>query len=69
MARRRQERLDLVPRVSFEPTRLSRWHLADAYEQLVSVPRRRLAMHAEGAMHDDPARTRLHPGQARRQTC
>ena len=69
MPRRRQERLDLVPRVSFEATRLSTRHLADAYEQLVPVPRRRLATRAEGAMHDDPAREHMHHDRAGRQTC
>ena len=69
MPRRRQDRLDLVARVSFEGTRLSRRHLADAYEQLVPIPNRKVAARAEGAMRDDPAREREHQDRARRQAC
>lgn len=69
MPRGRQERLDLVPRVSFEATRLSGRHLADAYEQLVPVPSRRVATRAEGAMHDQPAREDGHQDRCRGQAC
>ena len=69
MPRRRQERLDLVPRVSFEATRLSRRHLADAYEQLVPGPSRRVAAPAEGVMHDEPAREDRRQDRCRRQAC
>ena len=69
MPRRRQDRLDLVPRVSFEATRLSRRHLADAYEQLVPVPSRRVAERAEGVMHDEPAREGGYQDRCRGQAC
>ena len=65
----RQDRLDPVSRVSFEGTRLSRRYLADAYEQLVPVPSRRVAARAEGVMHDEPAREGGYQDRCRGQAC
>ena len=65
----RQNQLGSKLRVSFERTRLSAQHMADAYEQIVPVTKRRLATRAESAMHDDAARDRMPVGQARGQPC
>jgi hypothetical protein len=44
-----------VAQVSFEGTRLSAQHLADAYEQLVPVLSRRVATRTTtAASHDEP---------------
>ncbi len=69
MARRRQNQLGPTLRVSFECTRLSAQLMAEAYEQIVPITRRRLMTRAEGTMHDDPARNRVPADGARRQPC
>ena len=70
MPRSRHTRLKLVARVSFEGTRLSAQHLADAYEQLVPVPSRRLATRsASVADHDGPRHGRVDQDRTGRQAC
>ncbi len=64
----RQSQLCSKLRVSFERTRLSAQHMADAYEQIVPVTKRRLATRAESAM-DDAASDRMPVDEARRQPC
>ena len=69
MARRRQERLGLGVRVSFERTRLSEQSMADAYEQLVPVTRRRIRANPEESGRRDRPRDGHRPGRAGRQPC
>ena len=71
MPRSRQNRRGVAAQVSLEGTRLSARHLADAYEQLVPVPSRRLATRSASAAadHDDPRHGHIDQDRTGRQAC
>jgi hypothetical protein len=70
MGKRRQDQLGPTLRASFEGTRLSARHVAEAYERLVPVSKRRLATRVdESVRHDAPAPDQMGMAGARRQPC